>query len=46
MEKDDRLCIFSGERKSHLEWLQNAVGSCLAVGIDREEILEVAESAC
>ena len=44
-EKNDRLCILSGERKDHLRWLQNAVGSCLAVGIDREEIVEVAESA-
>ncbi len=44
-EKEDHLCIFSGERKDHLRWLQNAVGSCLVLGIDREEIVEVAESA-
>jgi len=44
-EKDNRLGIFSGEKGNQLRWLQNAVGSCLAVGIDREEIVEVAESA-
>ena len=44
-EKEDRVMRFSSERKQHLEWLQNAVGFCLTVGIDREEIVEVAESA-